>query len=207
MKVVMRIPPPRRPGRRSFLKRGLFGGALLALGGMGWLSTRDGLEVPLPKEGLLVFSPREYATIFALAEALIPPRPKFPPADSVRVAFHADRALVRADPTAVDELKQLLGLFDNAVTGLLFSGDGRPFSRLSRIERAEVLEDWANSRFALRRTGYQALRTLVLASYYANPATFRAVGYPGPPAGIHDPNAPAWKGGDMPRPARAEGTP
>lgn len=207
MKVVMRLPPPRRSTRRGFLKRGLFGGALLALGGVGFLATRDGMDLPLPKGGLKIFTPREYATVFALAEAMIPPRPNFPPSDSVRVAFHADRALVRADPTMVAELKQLLCLFDNALTGLLFSGGTRPFSRLPRLERTEVLEDWSTSRWTLRRSGYQALRTLVLASYYGQAEAWPSVGYPGPPSGFHDPAAPAWKGGDSPRPQRAEGSP
>ena len=62
------------------------------------------------------------------------------------------------------------------------------------------LNEWRDSRLTLRRTGYRALRGLALAAYYGNPATWIAVGYGGPPPGIHDPNAPVWKGGDEVRP-------
>jgi hypothetical protein len=39
-----------------------------------------------------------------------------------------------------------------------------------------------------------------MAAYYGNSKTWAAVKYPGPLPGIHDPNAPVWKGGDAPRP-------
>ncbi len=46
--------PPRgaKQSRRGFLKKGLFGGALLALGGGGYLATRSSAQLPLPAEGL-----------------------------------------------------------------------------------------------------------------------------------------------------------
>jgi len=174
------------------LKRGLVGGALLALGGSGVLVLREGLWLPLPEEGLRVLGPREYATLQAVARRAFPPRDGWPDADAARVAFTADRLLARSAPSAAKEVRDLLGLFDNALAGLLFTGHVTPFSRLAPEAQDAVLEDWRTSRLALRRTGYHALRTLVYSAYYAHPAAVAATGFVAP-QGFHDPNAPVWR--------------
>ena len=58
----MYLPPKGGDSRRGFLKKGIFGGALLALGGGAALFLRGGREVELPAEGLLSLSPRESST-------------------------------------------------------------------------------------------------------------------------------------------------
>ncbi|QSQ24200.1 hypothetical protein JY651_04305 [Pyxidicoccus parkwayensis] len=194
--------------RRRLLKRGLFGGALLALGGSAVLASRDGLSLPVP-EGLQVLGPREYATLQALARRAFPARAGWPDADTARVAVVADGLLARGDPSVAKEVKDLLGLFDNALAGFLFSGRVTPFSRLSPEEQDAAFEDWRTSRLVLRRSAHHALRTLVHSAYYMHPAVSAAAGYV-PPEGFHDANAVVWKG-EGPRPApltqKEEGTP
>jgi len=186
--------------RRSLLKRGLLGGSLLALGGMGFLALRGGRAVPLPPEGLRVFSPREYAVLDAVARRLVRPRKGWPTVDELGVALAADRIAERTEKSAQKELKQLLGLFENGLAGFLFGGWTRPFTGLDGEEQDRVLAQWRDSSLAIRRTGFSALRTLVLAGYYKSPRVWPAVGYPGLPAGIHRPEALEWRGGDTPRP-------
>jgi hypothetical protein len=186
--------------RRSFIKRGFFGGAVLALGGVGGLALRRGADVALPAEGLRVLGKREYAVLEAIARRVVTPQPGFPTPDEVRVAFTCDRVLALADETSQVEVRQLLELFDNALAGFLLGGRITPFTKLSSEAQDEVLREWMTSRLELRRTGYMALRTLVTSAYYGNPATWAAVGYPGPPKAFHDPTAPVWKGGSEPRP-------
>ncbi|MCP3138078.1 hypothetical protein [Pyxidicoccus xibeiensis] len=192
-------PAPEALTRRRLLKRGLFGGALLALGGSAALATRGGLSLPLPPEGLQVLGPREYATLQALARRAFPPRPGWPDADTARVALTADGLLARGDPAVAKEVKDLLGLFDNALAGFLFAGRVTPFSRLAPEAQDAAFEAWRTSRLVLLRTGHQALRTLVYSAYYVHPAAAAATGYV-PPEGFHDANAVAWKG-EGPRPA------
>ncbi len=194
--------PPRgaKQSRRGFLQKGLFGGALLALGGGGFLASRSSLEVPLPPEGLLAFSPREFAVVFALANRFIPVRTGFVPADDLRVAYNCDRIMAQVDESALRELKQLLMLFENALPNFLFGRRTKPFTTLPTTEQEVVLSEWMNSSVTLRRTGFLALRSLVVAAYYGSSKTWESVGYPGPPAGIHDPAAPVWKGGGLERP-------
>jgi len=200
----MGVHPEALPGtelsRRSLLKRGLLGGSLLALGGLGFLALRGGRLVPVPPDGLRVFSPREFAVLDAVAHRLVRPRAGWPTVEELGVALAADRIAERTEPSAQKELKQLLGLFENGLAGFLFGGRTRPFTTLDGEEQDRVLAEWRDSNLAIRRTGFSALRTLVLAGYYQSPRVWPAVGYPGLPAGIHRPEAPEWRGGDVPRP-------
>jgi hypothetical protein len=192
--------PPAREERRGFLKKGLLGGAILALGGGSALFVRKGKEVDLPAEGLLALNAREYAVVSAIAARMIPVSGDFPPLEKVRVAFNADRILTKVDDTALVEMKQLLNLFENALPNFLFGMRVLPFTQLSAAEQDEVLGEWLHSKLALRRTGHTALRGLVLAAYFVSSETWPAVGYPGPPVAFHDANAPVWKGGGAVRP-------
>ncbi|HUM10077.1 MAG TPA: gluconate 2-dehydrogenase subunit 3 family protein [Myxococcaceae bacterium] len=194
-------PAPVSLSRRSLIKRGLVGGALLAAGGAGFLALRGGLPVTLPPDGLLVFSPAQFAVLDAVARRMVRPRPGWPTVDEVGVARAADRIAARVEPSAQKELKQLLGLFENGLAGFLFGGRTRPFTRLEGAEQDAVLAEWRDSRLAVRRTGHAALRTLVLAGYYQTPSIWPAVGYSGPPGIFQDgPSQPQWRGGDQPRP-------
>ena len=74
--------------------------------------------------------------------------------------------------------RQLLGLFENGLAGFLFGGRTRPFTRLDGPEQDRVLVEWRDSRLAVRRTGYAALRTLVLAGYYQSPHRLAGRGLP-----------------------------
>ena len=170
-------PAPAGLTRRSLVKRGLLGGALLAAGGAGFLAFRSGASVPVPTDGLLVFTPAQFAVLDAVARRMVRPRTGWPTVDQVGVARAADRIAARVEPSAQKELQQLLGLFDNGLAGFLFGGRIRPFTRLDGAGQDAVLAEWRDSRIAVRRTGFAALRTLVLAGYYQSPAVWPAVGY------------------------------
>ncbi len=192
--------PLTQDSRRSFLKKGLFGGLLLSLGGAGFLLSRGTRLVPLPKGGLQVFDPIEYSVLQAIAARLIPQGGGFPSVEQVGVALNADRVLVRVAPGARQEVKQLLKLFENALAGFLFGARTQPFTQLDPEAQDEVLREWQDSRLEIRRTGFQALRTLASAAYFGSPLTWPAVHYPGPPPGFHQPDAPVWRGGGAKRP-------
>lgn len=193
-------PAPAGLTRRSLVKRGLLGGALLAAGGAGFLAFRSGASVPVPTDGLLVFTPAQFAVLDAVARRMVRPRTGWPTVDQVGVARAADRIAARVEPSAQKELQQLLGLFDNGLAGFLFGGRIRPFTLLDGAGQDAVLAEWRDSRIAVRRTGFAALRTLVLAGYYQSPAVWPAVGYGGPPRIFEDgPSLPEWRGGE-PRP-------
>ena len=194
----MYLPPPGQ-SRRGFLRTGLVASAVLALGGGTALFLRPGKKWDVPSEGLLALSEREYGVAMAIATRMIPVTGDFPTLEKVRVVFNADRILTKVDDTALKEMKQLLNLFENALPNFLFGLRLSPFTQMGPAEQDAVLAEWMNSRLSVRRTGYTALRSLLLAAYFVRPETWAAVGYGGPPK-FHDPNAPVWKGNGQPRP-------
>jgi hypothetical protein len=162
--------------RRSFLKKGLLGGAVLALGA-GGLALRPGKTIAAPREKLLALDARGFSVMVAVAARVV----TAPGADHVAIAHAADLALSHAPAEAQKDLRNLLGLFENALPGLLLDGRATPFTALDPAAQDAVLEAWRDSRLALRRSGYQALRKMCLASYYADPRSWTPLKYKGPP--------------------------
>ena len=166
-------------GRRAFLKKGLFGGLVLLLGGgagLAYLPSRDGFAVP---QQLLSLSPGRFQVLAAVAARIAPPG-----ADAAAVAMGVDRVLSYAVVEARQDVEKLLGLFENALPGLLLDGRALPFTRLSAEGQDAVLESWRKSRLTLRRSGYQALRKLCLLSYWTQESAWPAIGYD-PPSGLN----------------------
>ena len=157
--------------RRTFLKRGLAGGAVLLLGG-GALAVLPTKELGAPKRALAVLKPRSFQVIVAIARRVCPET-----ADAVDVAHGVDDLLRRTPPETQSDFNKLLGLFENALPGFLFDQRFLPFTRLSGDAQDAVLRDWRGSRLVIRRTGYHALRKICLATAYAGEATWPAIGY------------------------------
>lgn len=181
--------------RRGFLKKTLGGAVLLAAAGAVPLALRK-TRVREARQQLRFFTPEEYSIFATLADRVLargpvemPPelvpaaqsRPAAPSPEEVDVAGKADAFLAPIDAASAKELKQLLLLFDNALFSVATGGPPRPFTRMSPQEQDAHIEGWATSRMAVRRTGFQALKRLTAAMYYAEPSTYASVGYPGPP--------------------------
>ncbi len=79
------------------------------------------------------------------------------------------------------EVRQLVGLFENALTGLLFDGQLKTFTASSHEQQDARIRGWQKSRLEVRRTGFRALKKIVYSSYYGARETWSAIGYPGPP--------------------------
>jgi hypothetical protein len=175
---------PSSPSRRRLLKRGLFGGALLFLGGALPLALRSTLVRRKPKRPLALLSEDEHAIFAAVAARLAPgdgAGPAWPTADALDCAGKVDALMATALPEVGAEFRQLLRLFESALFGLVFAGSPTPFSRLPPAAQDARLEAWRRSRLALLRSGYQALKRLAHATYYSSPEVYALVGYPGPP--------------------------
>ena len=172
--------PGERRGRRSFILRAAGGLALLAAGGGTWLGLRA--TRPAPDLGpLRVFDAAQATVMLAIADRLVPPRDGFPRPADLRLAARMDGIAAMAHPATQAELRQLIGLFESALTGLLLHGHAELFTAAPPARQDARLRAWADSRLALGRTGYRGLKRLVYAAYYASPETWPAVGYPGPP--------------------------
>lgn len=166
--------------RRGLLRKGLLGGALLTLGGTAFLTLRGTLRAAKPREPLLVLSLDEYAVLAAVAARVVAVDEDAPSTDAVDVAGRADAAMAPWPDSVQREFRQLLRLFESALTGAVTGTGLAPFTASTARKQDERLEAWAGSRVSVFRTGYQAMKRLACACYYAAPETWPAVGYPGP---------------------------
>lgn len=162
--------------RRAFLKRGLVGGAVLALGGVG-LSQLPGRIGFRPRSALLVFDEKQFNVLAAIAARMV----TAPGADPITIAHTIDAALARAAPEAQSDLRGVMDTFDNALLGALLDGRFRPFTRLEPADQDRALIAWRDSRLVLRRGAYKALKNLCTTSFYRKESSWASVGYPGPP--------------------------
>ncbi|MEI7705331.1 MAG: hypothetical protein WCK73_12120 [Deltaproteobacteria bacterium] len=173
--------PGESEGRRSFLKYGLAGGALLALGGGTFLATRRTRPASNLTGPFSVLSPEEATVFMELSERLLPPRPGFPAPLDVELPKRIDALLGLMPVEGQREVKQLVGLFENALAGFLLDGQWRTFTASNHEQQDARIRAWQRSRFRVRRTGFRAFKKIVYSSYYGAPETWPALGYPGPP--------------------------
>jgi hypothetical protein len=169
--------------RRALFRKGLLGGVFLAFGGTAAIALRGTRVQYEPRAPLRLFSREEHAIFAAMAARVVPGdrAAHWPSAQALDCAGKADALLATIHPEAGAEMKQLLRLFENGVTGLLLGGRPAPFTTLDGAAQDARLEDWRTSRLALLRTGYQAMVRLAKATYYASPEVYPLLGYPGPP--------------------------
>jgi hypothetical protein len=173
------------PERRRFLKRGLLGGALLAVGGSVPLALRATRLGAPPRAPLKLLSPEEYAIFAAVAARIVPGAnadARWPTAEALDCAGKVDALMARVHPEIGADFRKLLHLFDNALVGLFTNASTRPFTHADAAAQDARLDAWRNSRVALLRSGYLALKRLAQATYYSSPEIYALVGYPGPPA-------------------------
>jgi len=84
-------------------------------------------------------------------------------------------------PAVQKEVEQLFSVLRFAPSRLAFTGLWQPIEEAPPEEIAAFFTRWRHSRFEIQRAGYQALTQLVQASWYDNPTSWAAIGYPGPP--------------------------
>lgn len=169
--------------RRSVLQLGLAGGALLSLGGIGFIGLRATKLGRPPRTPLRALDLKEFAVVSAIANCMLPGEPQWPTAANLQCAEKVDAVIASLHPEAVAEFKQLLGLFENGISGLLTHRRPTPFTQLPDEAQRERLNAWRASRLSLLRSGYLALTRLVHATYYSSPDVYANMGYPGPPQG------------------------
>jgi len=168
------------PTRRTLLRVGLLGGAVLAAGGIG-IGLQSTAPTPLP-ETLQALSPRAYQILVALADTVCPGNGgSLPAASEIGVPSSVDTYVATLSPIAQRQIEQALGLLESPLAGLFLEGRIRPFTRLDPAQREAVLEGWRAHRLELLRSAYVALRNLVVTAYYVHPIVHAGIGYPGPP--------------------------
>jgi hypothetical protein len=163
--------------RRTFIRRGLFGGLLLAVGGSIGLYAWPSDERVRARKPLRALAPRQFAVLAAVAARTV----VAPGAHAVTIAERVDAQMALEPVEVRADFGKLLLLFENGLAGLVLDGRARPFTRLPPAAQDDALADWRDSRLAVRRSGYAVLRKLTEAAHYAAPEAWADTGYPGPP--------------------------
>jgi long-chain-alcohol oxidase len=147
-------------------------------------------------------TPRQHRALCSICDTFLPAAPGWPSAVE-RGVPDALAAALDFNPRAVDrwEFLNLLDLWDSSIHSFIEVGHWAQFSELAEKDKYKVMLSWADSRLALRRAAFQALRKAVAFLYVmlpgnavegaagqANPV-WANIGYPGP-IGVQRPEAP-----------------
>jgi hypothetical protein len=164
------------PGRRRFLKAGLAGTLFLAMlpharRGAG-SATAAGLS-PEQRDVLRAIVPVMLAG--AIPEGTQRSQAVGAVLDGVEVAVRA------LPPQLQAELGQLFSLLTFAPARVLVARVPSPWREADADSIVAFLDSWRTSWFTLLRSAYRALHELIMAGWYAQPASWVALGYPGPP--------------------------
>lgn len=138
---------------------------------------------------LRVLSPKEYLVLQAVARRILRADGSDAPSpDELEVARFADGYLAGLPAPLASDVKSLLQLFEHG--SWVFRLRGSRFTRMTPEEQDATLEDWAESGLAVRRQGFQALRTLCFLGYYRHDRTWPLLAYSGPLVGTERKAAP-----------------
>jgi hypothetical protein len=172
------------PTRRTFLLAGLAGTAALAFAS--WLRrTREAEpEAPFASHGgALGADATEVlaAVIPVFLDGALPPDPAAAQGAIDETMASIAAAVAGLPPAAQHELSQLFSLLAFAPARIALARVDAPWREADRGDVAAFLERWRTSGFLLFRSAHAALHQLVFAAWYGNPASWPAIGYPGPP--------------------------
>lgn len=171
--------------RRELIQTGVAGAAVLALANCARSNAPGRAPFDDPSYPYKILGPGDRATMAAiggamLAGALPPDKPAYAIA-LLEVVRGVDIAAAGLAPGPQGELQQLFGLLSFPVTRGFAAGIWSSWDDASPADVSKFLENWRFSGLTLFRTAYQALHTIVMASWYGNGASWATIGYPGPP--------------------------
>jgi len=141
-------------------------------------------------------TPRQHRALCSICDTFLPAAPGWPSAVE-RGVPDALAAALDFNPRAVDrwEFLNLLDLWDSSIHSFIEVGHWVQFSELPEEDKYKVMLSWADSRFALRRAAFQALRKAVGFLYVMLPGeagqinpVWANIGYSGP-IGVQRPDA------------------
>ena len=165
--------------RRTFLKVGALAALTLAAGGGIWRYTHP--AGPLQRFAL---DGEAKAAIDAIVPAMLAGAlPQDPAARSAAVAattVRVHQAILGLPLTAQKEVQDLFGLLALAPARRALTGVSGRWANANPEQVGTFLQEWRFHSLAMLQTAYHALHDLIIGSWYADPSTWNAIGYPGP---------------------------
>ncbi|CAN5644132.1 hypothetical protein BH23GEM9_BH23GEM9_07050 [soil metagenome] len=119
-------------------------------------------------------SPPVSAALNALCRRIVPSA--FDQDGGADVVAAVEQRIMSLDPPLRSDVIGAIHFFDHPITGMLLSGRPRRFCTLPAAEQDALLHEWERSPLGLRRTVFQALRRIILVTYYSLPQSHAAIG-------------------------------
>jgi hypothetical protein len=169
----------RRTSRRTFLAVGGLAALALGAGGAWYRATQRQSPNGFALDG------EARAALHAIAPAFLDGALAHDPGRRQRQlgdAIDAVEAAIRGLPPATqEEVQDLFGLLALRPARRLLTGVPTGWESADLAHVSAFLQEWRVHRLKLMRSAYGALHDLVLGAWYAQPASWEAIGYPGPP--------------------------
>jgi hypothetical protein len=163
--------------RRVLLKLGIASAAVLAgLGGTVALVQPGLREHQLTAGSRQVFD----AVGRAILDGVLPAGPAEQRKAMAALLERVDSLVAGLPPHAQAELSQLLAALQSAPGRRLIGGLSSPWEEAPIQQVQQALQAMRVSSLSLRRQAYQALHDITGSAYFSDPATWSALGYPGP---------------------------
>lgn len=165
--------------RRGLLRLGASTAALGALAGLRAVPASAAPSVAAGAAGLRFFDATSAEILVHVVERMVDTGdPKAPPVRATAAIATIDALCAGLDPVLVQPLPLALRLVEWGpfVFDLRFSR----FTRLAPGEKDAALRGWMESRLAVRRMAFHALRNLAFLGYWSQPETWPLVDYAGP---------------------------
>ncbi len=168
-------------GRRSLLKIGLLGSAVLATAGV-TVALVDRFA-SAPAEGYQALRPADLPVLAALVPVMLEGAVELPRlADASAATVQGlDHQLAHLSPEMLKLTRQMLDVLALPVTRGPLTGIWGGWETASPEAVRNFLARWENSSLALLRMGHASLLQLVMMAWYARPESWARCGYPGPP--------------------------
>jgi choline dehydrogenase-like flavoprotein len=131
------------------------------------------------------------STLTALARTVLPHLFEAE-SDTYGIVQRIEDRVLRAPRHVTEDLFQAISFFGSRTGGLLVTGLPRRFARLSAAGQNRVFAAWGNSALPIARTVHQALRRLILTTWYATDEGHAELGVH-PPLHTRAPMV-AWEG-------------
>ncbi|CAD5374061.1 conserved hypothetical protein [Rubrivivax sp. A210] len=162
--------------RRTLLTVGVAGAALLTLVGGSLALLR-----PARREGRLTETGRTVFTALAPAvlDAMLPPPGAAREAAVAALLMRIEASLAGMPPALQAEVDELIMIIASAPGRLALVGLRPAWSEATAAEVGAALQGLRESGLAVRQQVFHALRDLTNAAYFADAATWSAIGYPG----------------------------
>lgn len=165
--------------RRTFLKVGAFAALTLAAGGGIYRFTR-----PPAVQQRFALDGEAAAAIDAIVPAMLagmlPPDPAARAAAVTATTGRVHQAILGLPLNAQKEVQDLFGLLALAPARRFLTGVSDGWRGAKPEQVSIFLQEWRFHRLDMLQTAYHALHDLIIGSWYADPASWQAIGYPGP---------------------------